>query len=89
MWKPIEGFDNYEVSDAGEVRNTKYNRLLTPSQGPGGYLRVNLRKDKKSYHQYVHRLVASAFLMGEGEVNHLNGNRADNRVENLEWTTHQ
>jgi hypothetical protein len=89
MWKTIEGFDNYEVSDAGEVRNTKYNRLLTPSQGAGGYLRVNLRKDKKSHQQYVHRLVASAFLEGEGEVNHLNGNRADNRVENLEWTSHQ
>lgn len=89
MWKEIEGFENYEVSTEGEVRNKKYNRLLSPSPGAGGYLRVNLRKDKKSYQHYIHRLVASAFLEGEGEVNHLDGNRTNNRVDNLEWTTHQ
>lgn len=89
MWKDIEGFDNYEVSTEGEVRNKKYNRLLTPSPGAGGYLRVNLRKDKKSYPYYIHRLVALAFLEGEGEVNHIDGNRTNNKVENLEWTTHQ
>lgn len=89
MWKPIKDFENYEVSDAGEVRNVKFNRLLTPSPGAGGYMRVQLRKDKQSHQRYVHRLVAEAFLEGEGEVNHLNGNRADNRAENLEWTTHQ
>ena len=89
MWKDIEGFDNYEVSTEGEVRNKKYNRLLTPSPGAGGYLRVNLRRDKKSYPYYIHRLVALAFLEGEGEVNHIDGNRTNNKVENLEWTTHQ
>lgn len=89
MWKPIKDFENYEVSDAGEVRNVKFNRLLTPSPSAGGYMRVQLRKDKQSYQRYVHRLVAEAFLEGEGEVNHLNGNRADNRAENLEWTSHQ
>lgn len=89
MWKEIDGFENYEVSTEGTVRNKKYNRLLTPSPGAGGYLRVNLRKDKKSYQHYVHRLVASAFLEGEGEVNHLDGDRTNNKVDNLEWTTHQ
>ena len=49
MWKTIQDFENYEVSDSGEVRNIKYNRLLTPSPGAGGYLRVNLRRDSKSY----------------------------------------
>lgn len=88
MWKTIQDFENYEVSDSGEVRNTKYNRLLTPSPGAGGYLRVNLRRDNKSYQKYIHRLVAEAFLEGEGEVNHLDGNRTNNNVNNLEWTTH-
>ena len=88
MWKTIENFENYEVSTEGEVRNIKYNRLLTPSPGAGGYLRVNLRKNNKSYAKYVHRLVATAFLQGEGEVNHLDGNRTNNNVNNLEWTTH-
>lgn len=88
MWKPIKDFENYEVSDAGEIRNVKFNRLLTPSPGAGGYMRVQLRRDKQSYQRYIHRLVAEAFLEGEGEVNHLDGNRANNNVSNLEWTTH-
>lgn len=89
MWKPIKDFENYEVSDAGEVRNVKFNRLLTPSPGAGGYMRVQLRKDKQSYQRYVHRLVAEAFLEGEGEVNHIDGDRTNNKADNLEWVTHQ
>ena len=89
MWKPIKDFENYEVSDTGEVRNVKFNRLLTPSPGAGGYMRVQLRKDKQSYQRYVHRLVAEAFLEGEGEVNHIDGDRTNNKADNLEWTTHQ
>ena len=89
MWQVIKDFENYSVSTLGEIRNNKTGRILTPSPGAGGYLRVNLRKDKTSYPRYVHRLVAEAFLEGEGEVNHLDGNRANNTVENLEWTSHQ
>ena len=89
MWQVIKDFENYSVSTLGEIRNNKTGRILTPSPGAGGYLRVNLRKDKTSYQRYVHRLVAEAFLEGEGEVNHLDGNRANNVVDNLEWTTHQ
>ena len=89
MWKPIKDFENYEVSDVGEVRNVKFNRLLTPSPSAGGYMRVQLRKNKQSYQRYVHRLVAEAFLEGEGEVNHIDGDRTNNKANNLEWTTHQ
>lgn len=89
MWQVIKDFENYSVSTLGEVRNNKTGRILTPSPGVSGYLRVNLRKNKTSYSRYVHRLVAEAFLEGEGEVNHLDGNRANNAVENLEWTSHQ
>lgn len=89
MWQVIKDFENYSVSTLGEIRNNKTGRMLTPSPGAGGYLRVNLRKDKTSYQRYVHRLVAEAFLEGEGEVNHLDGNRANNTLANLEWVSHQ
>ena len=89
MWQIIKDFENYSVSTLGEVRNNKTGRILVPSPSGGGYLRVNLRKDKTSYQRYVHRLVAEAFLEGSGEVNHLDGDRTNNAVENLEWTTHQ
>ena len=88
MWKIIQGFENYSVSSEGEVRNNKTGKILSPSPSAGGYLKVNLRKNKTSYSRYVHRLVAENFLEGEGEVNHLDGNRQNNILENLEWTSH-
>jgi hypothetical protein len=89
MWKTIEGFENYEVSDNGEVRNKKTGRVLKNSAAPIGYLRVNLRANNQSYTRYVHRLVALNFLEGEGEVNHIDGNKSNNNVKNLEWVSHK
>lgn len=54
MWKTIEGFENYEVSNNGEVRNKKTGRILKNSTAPNGYLRVNLRANNQSYTRYVH-----------------------------------
>ncbi len=88
MWKIIEDFPDYEVSDDGRVRRAKSQRELKPCPC-GGYLRVNLRKNKQSHSQYIHRLVAAAFLEGVGEVNHKDGNKANNNVQNLEWVSHQ
>lgn len=89
MWKTIEGFENYEVSNNGEVRNKKTGRILKNSTAPNGYLRVNLRANNQSYTRYVHRLVALNFLEGEGEVNHVDGNKSNNNVKNLEWLSHK
>lgn len=88
MWKTIQNFENYEISDEGQVRNIKTKRILKPSS-VNGYLKVTLRKNNKGYSKYLHRLVAEAFLEGEGEVNHKDGNRANNSIENLEWVTHR
>lgn len=87
IWKPIQDFDNYEISNLGRIRNIKRNKCLALSLN-NGYCQTNLYKDGKKYPRKVHRLVAQAFIPNPDnlpEVNHINENRADNRVENLEW----
>lgn len=90
VWKPINGFEGiYEVSNKGYIRNAK-GRLLKRFIIPQGYLMVELFHNYKRTHARVNRLVAEAFLPNpdnKPEVNHKNGDKLDNRVENLEWTT--
>lgn len=88
IWKPIEDFKNkYEISNLGRIRNKK-NKILKPSDNGHGYLKINLRKNNKTYNNYVHRLVALAFIPNLNnlpEINHINENTYDNNVNNLEW----
>lgn len=90
MWRPVAGCDMYEVSDTGEVRNRKTGRVLSAADNRG-YKRVTLyRGDGTTLQAGVHRLVASAFIPNPGnkpQVNHIDGNKSNNRVDNLEWVT--
>lgn len=91
IWKPIDGYDEYEISSIGRVRSSKYGYIhfLAFMKNRKGYLRVKLSKNSKERLFLVHRLVADAFLnekKGE-QINHINGKKDDNRVENLEWCT--
>lgn len=90
MKKLIEGFENYEVCDDGSVFSLKRNRYLTPKKVGGGYYQVRLYKDHDLHgsYFYVHRLVAEAFLDkvdGKNEINHIDGNKKNNSISNLEW----
>jgi hypothetical protein len=84
MWAIIHNI--YEVNEHGEVRNIKTKHVLTPCANKKGYLKINL--NKKSF--FIHRLVAKAFIPNPENkpfVNHIDGNKANNNVNNLEWVT--
>lgn len=90
-WRNVEGFDRYEVSSLGRVRNQD-GRVLYQETVADGHRRVDLWRDGRRQRFYVHRLVLLAFVgppPGGYEVAHHNGDPADNRLANLRWTTRQ
>lgn len=94
VWQNIEGYDDYQVSNYGRVKSLKFGkeRILKPKKESNGYLRVGLYKDRKIKFHSVHRLVAQTFLkpvVGKDCVNHLDEDKTNNHVENLEWCTYK
>ena len=102
VWKKIDGFENYEVSNLGNVKRLdslvhqsgkifKYKGRILKQETVKGYKRVSLSKENKVTRFQVHRLVATAFYMNFNDkkcVNHINGIKTDNRSINLEWVTY-
>ena len=90
MWKQIEEYPEYSVSDEGQVKNNKTDRILSPGYNEG-YAVVQLWKNKKPYMKRVHRLVLETFCPLKDsqnfEVNHLDRNPKNNCLSNLEWCT--
>lgn len=86
MWETIKEHPNYQISTKGDVKNIRTGKILKPISTKNGYLRVSL--DGKLCR--VHRLVADAFLIkkdSDTQINHIDGNKKNNNVDNLEWCT--
>lgn len=95
-WKCIPGYENlYQVSNQGRVRRLggtpqcRKTRVLKPGKANSGYLRVALCKKGRSSTGMIHQLVMLSFIgeQGDRHVNHLNGDKTDNRLKNLEYCT--
>ena len=91
--KPIKDFPNYCITEDGRIWSNNKNKFISQTLNQkGGYLKVHLYKNGLDYNLYVHRLVAETFIPNPEnlpQVNHLNENKLDNRVENLAWCTQQ
>lgn len=92
-WKEIPGYDGrYRVSDTGQIASNALGKwaIIRQSADGVGYRKVTLKLRRKATTRRVHRFVAEAFLPNPEKhptVNHKNGDKADNRVDNLEWAT--
>lgn len=93
-FRDIEGYEGkYQVTSWGRVFNVDKQRFVYFEETEKSYLRVDLfDKDGKRTHHKVHRLVAKAFIpnpLSKPQVNHIDGNKHNNSVTNLEWVTNK
>jgi hypothetical protein len=90
IWKEIQGYPEFEVSNKGRVRDVVKNSLRPLYKNKDGYMVVNIGRKHLIKQFRVNRLVATAFIpnpLGKTIVNHINSVRCDDSVENLEWCT--
>lgn len=97
VWLPVKGFEFYEISNHGRLKRVKgspghFSGIITHVQicPKGGYPQYRMRLNNKKTARYIHRLVAEHFVDGFRpglEVNHIDGNKFNNKADNLEWVS--
>lgn len=86
----IKGFNNYEISKSGKIRNLKNGRILKPCVDKDGYLVHCLSEKGKSKTVFLHRIIAITFIDNPENkpcINHIDENKLNNDINNLEWCT--
>lgn len=90
IWQCIKSYNKkYQISNLGRVKNRK--KILKICNNGKGYLYISLSKNNKRKNFLIHRLVANAFIINKENkpcINHIDGNKQNNKVDNLEWITY-
>lgn len=90
-WKQVIGYDMYQVSNLGRIRNKNTGKVLKPAYQPSGYTIVCLRKDGKNNTEPVRRIVMNAFNpidnSNKYDIIHIDNDKTNNNVDNLKWVT--
>ena len=92
IWKPIDGFKGYKISNDGFVYSEKTNRVLNKINNSSGYYHICLINNGKMQYQLLHRLIAQAFIPNPHNkpfINHIDGDKKNNKIDNLEWVTNK
>ena len=94
VWKDLKGFEGkFKISSTGIILNKNNNAKVKTRISKDGYVYVSLYYNKKSYIKTLHGLVAKTFINKDDnnnlEVNHIDGNKLNNNIDNLEWITHK
>ena len=91
MFYSVDEDERFEISKDGIIRNKATKRIKSQYVSSTGYYMITISKDNKSKPHRVHRLLASCFIeniLSLKEVNHIDGNKLNNELKNLEWVTH-
>lgn len=91
QWMVYPDIPQYEVSNKGRIRNRKTKRIMSTTINNKGYETIAITRNNNVYNMRVHRMVAKTFHNNEYrdglDVNHIDGNKLNNKVDNLEWCT--
>ena len=91
-WRNVPGYDLYVCSTQGDIKNRRTNRLLKPAEDKDGYLKVVLVNESGKHYIAVHRVVGFTYIPNpenKPQINHIDGNKKNNSVNNLEWVTNK